>query len=86
MKKQPQDEIRRLRDQVSSLLAAGKRKEAVASYEQLTLLEPSSGDWPRRAADVYGELGRPDDQRRLLLATLRAYGRSGQGRNASAMG
>jgi len=85
MKKQ-QDEIRRLRDQASTLHASGKTKNAAALYEQLTQLDPSSGDWPRRAADCFGELGRPEDQRRCLLLALRAYGGSGALLKAIAMG
>jgi len=85
MKKQ-QDEIRRLRDEASALHASGKTKNAAACYEKLTELEASSGDWPRRAADCFGELGRPEDQRKYLLLALRAYGRSGALLKAIAMG
>jgi CRP-like cAMP-binding protein len=86
MKKQTQDEIRQLRDDAASLLASGKTKAAVGCYEKLTQLEPSSGDWPRRAADCYAELGRATDQRKYLLLALRAYGQSGALLKAIAMG
>src|SRR6187399_678566 len=86
MKKTTQDEVRHLRDEASSLMASGKMKAAAACYEKLTLLEPLSGDWPRRAADCYGELGRTPDQRKWLLTALRAYGASGQVLKAIAMG
>lgn len=85
-KNRTQDEVRQLRERASAFLEAGKKKDAAACYEKLALLEPASGDWPRRAADCYGELGRASDQRKALLVALRAYGRSGQVLKAIAMG
>lgn len=86
MKKNNQDEVRRLRDEASAKLSAGRKKDAVALYEQLALLEPSVGDWSRRAAECFAELGRPKDQRKHLLLALRAYAGGGQPLKAIAMG
>ncbi len=79
------DEIRHLRDEASQLVADGKLKKAAEVYRRLIQLEPSSGDWARRGAECFRQLGRTDKQLELLLHAARAYQDEGQLLKAIAM-
>lgn len=79
------DLIRTCRDEAATLLASGKVKKAAALYQRLVRLEPGSGDWARRGADCFRQLGQETEQLSLLVHAAGAYRQSGQFLKAIAM-
>ncbi len=57
---------RKLKDAAQKAIEKGKHKKALESYLALERLEPTDGQWPKRAADCYRRL----DQRPAMIASL----------------
>lgn len=65
------------RERASLAREKGDYRALVRAYAELEELEPSDGDWPKRAADCHRRLG--EDEKRLwaLQRAADRYGRSG---------
>jgi cAMP-dependent protein kinase regulator len=46
----------KVKQDLATALAKGKRKQALECYEQLEILEPREGQWPHRAGELYQQL------------------------------
>jgi CRP-like cAMP-binding protein len=73
-----QDQVRSLREEAAELVSSGKQLKAAKLYESLAELEPSEGDWRRRAAECYRLAGKRTEQLEQLTLAARAYASTGQ--------
>lgn len=67
----------KLRNDAMAALERRNYKKALESYRQLEQLEPTSGEWPRRAADVLLKIGEASEAHSALLRALDRYTKAG---------
>lgn len=69
--------IRQLRDAAVAAIASRKFEEALASYTELTKLEPEDGSWLQRMADCHRRLNQRQQELGVLLKAALVYQRNG---------
>jgi cAMP-dependent protein kinase regulator len=72
-----QREIRRLRDEATSLVEKSKFDKAIEKYLALEKLDLEDASWSKRAADCYRRLGRRQDELAALIRAADGYSRTG---------
>jgi CRP-like cAMP-binding protein len=77
--------VKKLRKQALEFSSAGKHDKAAEAYSELSVLDPSNGEWPRRAADCYWHLKDTAGRLKYALLAARAYSESGLMLKAIAM-
>jgi CRP-like cAMP-binding protein len=69
--------VGKLRDKASKLVNKGKYAKALEVYQELEQVEPASGDWARRAADMHRRLDEDDREVAALERAADKYARAG---------
>ncbi len=69
--------LKQLREEALKLVADEKFAAALPVYDELTRLDRSEGEWPRRAADCCWRLGKDPQRLHYTVLAARAYSKSG---------